>query len=91
MTTTRKLETRTKIQLGGLIIKSGLADLLNIEPGDDLQSDSAKHDDAHIILGLLVEACEKLYHEDHQREFWHALGKMHVHKTARAKDVSTRM
>ena len=33
----RRAETRTKIQLGGLVMKSGLADLLNIQPGDDLQ------------------------------------------------------
>jgi hypothetical protein len=81
MSTNRKLETRTKIQLGGLIIKSGLADLLNIHPGDDLQSDTAKHGDAQVLLGLLVEASEKLSTDEEQREFWQKLGKMHVSKT----------
>lgn len=56
----RKAEVRTKIQLGGLIIKSQLTDLLAITPGDDLQLDPSKWEKAAVILGALVDAYEKL-------------------------------
>lgn len=55
----RKQETRTKIQLGGLILKSGLADLLKIKQGDDLQLDALHRDKAHMLLGILLDAVEK--------------------------------
>lgn len=54
----RTLDTRTKIQLGGLIIKSGLSQLLDIMPGDDLQLDVDKRSQAHALLGILKEAAE---------------------------------
>ena len=49
----RKAQTRTKIQLGGLLMKSGLTDFFNINSGDDLQLDSDKKDQAYILLGIL--------------------------------------
>lgn len=53
--TIRRSQTRTKIQLGGLLIKSGLTDLLNIQQGDDLQLDFDKKDQAYILLGILSD------------------------------------
>ena len=52
----RKSHTRTKIQLGGLLLKSGLTDLLNDNPGDDLQLDFNKKDKAYILLGILADS-----------------------------------
>lgn len=82
MTTLRKLETRTKIQLGGLVLKSGLADLLHIMPGDDLQSNASKYEDAQILLGALIEASERLIQQEDMKDFWKTLGKMHILKSA---------
>ena len=52
----RKKETGTKIQLGGLLLKSGLTELLGIDQGDDLQLDFAKKDKAYILLGILADS-----------------------------------
>ena len=56
----RKAQARTKIQLGGLLIKSKLAELVGIEIGEDLQLDPKKWDQAALILSLLTEVAEKL-------------------------------
>ena len=53
----RKAQTRTKIQLGGLLMKSGITDLLDIKAGDDLQLDLNKQDKAYILLGILSDCC----------------------------------
>lgn len=60
----RKSHTRTKIQLGGLLIKSGLTDFLNITQGDDLQLDLEKKDKAYILLGLLTDLYENIQSQD---------------------------
>ena len=59
----RKAQTRTKIQLGGLLMKSGLTDFLNINSGDDLQLDSDKKDQAYILLGILTDCCNNIKSE----------------------------
>ena len=59
----RKSQTRTKIQLGGLLLKSGLTDIVDIHQGDDLQLDFAKKDKAYILLGILANASENLKYE----------------------------
>ncbi len=70
----RKAENRTKIQLGGLILKSGLADFLSIVPGDDLQLDSTKWDQATILLGALIESVERGRDDVALKETWAFLG-----------------
>ena len=60
---TRKSHTRTKIQLGGLIIKSGLADLLAINLGYDLQLDLDQRDKSYIILGILDEVTKQIQND----------------------------
>lgn len=56
----RKSQTRTKIQLGGLLLKSGLTDFLNINQGDDLQLDFDKKDKAYILLGILADTYDNI-------------------------------
>lgn len=71
-TAERRAETRTKIQLGGLVIKSGLANLLAIDPGDDLQLYEDHVEKAAIILGALLEASEFL---EEKRWEWQLRGR----------------
>ncbi|AIL13636.1 hypothetical protein IM40_09310 (plasmid) [Candidatus Paracaedimonas acanthamoebae] len=59
----RKAENRTKIQLGGLILKSGLASFLEIQPGDDLQLDPLAREKATTLLGVLLYATEQLHND----------------------------
>ncbi len=56
----RKAENRTKIQLGGLILKSGLAEFLEINCGDDLQLDPLARQKATTLLGVLLYIIEQL-------------------------------
>jgi hypothetical protein len=65
----RKAETRTKIQLGGLIFKSGLADLLGIEPGEDMQFEVASLEKAAIVLGILIDATIHMNEKKYEWEF----------------------
>jgi hypothetical protein len=51
----RKARTRTLIQLGGLVEKSGLLEPLNIMLGDDLQKDYEHLTSAAILTGALSE------------------------------------
>ena len=54
----RQQRTRTLIQLGGLIQKSGLMEVLNISPGDDLQ-DYENLNKASQVLGFLIENLDR--------------------------------
>ena len=51
----RSARTRTLIQLGGVVSLSGIASLLDIEEGDDLQLDFESKDKAAMLLGGLSE------------------------------------
>ncbi len=51
----RKARTRTLIQLGGLIEKSGILPYLNINMGDDLQLDKNIKEEVATLLGALVD------------------------------------
>lgn len=64
-TAERKAENRTKIQLGGLVLKSGLASFLEIEPGDDLQLDPIARNKATTLLGVFLHITEQLQN-DHE-------------------------
>ena len=68
----RKGHTRTKIQLGGLLLKSGLTELLDIDQGDDLQLDFEKKDKAYILLGILADSYNNIKDET---SFAHFLSK----------------
>ena len=50
----RAARTRTLIQLGGLVVKSGIIDKLGIEIGADLQKDELQKKKAYAFLGMLI-------------------------------------
>lgn len=56
----RKARTRTLIQAGGLLQKSGLLETFNITPGDDLQGSQDGLDKAAQLLGFLLNAQNKI-------------------------------
>ena len=56
----RKARTRTLIQLGGIVEKSGLLELLNLSVGNDLQKDIDCHESAAILMGALSDICNTL-------------------------------
>lgn len=66
----RKQRTRTLIQLGGLVQKSGLLELLEITPGDDLQ-DYENIYKASQMLGFLVKNLEQV---DEASDDWKRIG-----------------
>lgn len=72
----RKAETRGKIQLGGLLIKSGLADLFSISAGSDLQLDEEEKEKATLLLGALIEMRQTITSiTPSQKEDWARLGR----------------
>jgi len=73
--TQRKAETRTKIQLGGLLIKSGLADWFSIQVGSDLQLDEEEKEKATLLLGALIDMSKNLSLQDSKKEEWRILGR----------------
>lgn len=70
----RKAETRTKIQLGGLLIKSGLTDLFSISPGTDLQLQEEEREKATLLLGALIEMNQGVSSLNPHKEKWALLG-----------------
>lgn len=60
MTDERRARTRTLIQLGGLIERSGLMDVLKIEVGQDLQQDPEAFNAVAILSALLGENAKTL-------------------------------
>lgn len=70
----RKAETRTKIQLGGILIKSGITDFFSISVGSDLQLDEQEREKVMLLLGALIEMNEKLSLNQTQKEEWALLG-----------------
>ncbi|MBP9691703.1 MAG: conjugal transfer protein TraD [Alphaproteobacteria bacterium] len=71
----RKAETRTKIQLGGLLIKSGIAVKFAIHIGSDLQLDPDQQEKATVLLGALIEMNENLPSYSSKKEEWAILGR----------------
>lgn len=69
----RKARTRTLIQLGGLVDKSQLTHFLKISLGTDLEKDEPSREKACVILGILLDAHEKLHNDkknDLYQEFY---------------------
>jgi hypothetical protein len=56
----RKARTRTLIQLGGLVEKSGLFEVLGIIPGADMQKDETMVPIAVGLLGAFVELRDEI-------------------------------
>lgn len=72
----RKARTRTLIQTGGLLSIAGFFTTCGIEEGQDLQLDFENRDKAAILLGILVEAFERLPTEptSEQIGYWKNIG-----------------
>jgi hypothetical protein len=71
----RKAQTRTKIQLGGLIQKAGLLEPLGLHPGDDLQKDEQNFDAVATLMGAFCELSQPLLKDDAQKLLWKERGK----------------
>ena len=54
-TAARKSRTRTLIQLGGLVEKSGIMELFDIKPGDDLQKNIDIKGSVFALMGSFIE------------------------------------
>lgn len=66
----RRARTRTLIQLGGLVEKSGLMDLANIKLGEDLQLDYEAYEKAATLFEMLSESFLK-FENTNSKEFEH--------------------
>ena len=75
--TMRRARTRTLIQLGGLIEKSGLLDVLEIQLGQDLQKDAETINPVATLMGSLLSLCTLYQDEDSQTQkmLWQRRGK----------------
>lgn len=73
--TLRNAQTRTKIQLGGLVVKAGLIDAVNIHLGDDLQKDETCFDSVATLMGALAEIYSMLQNDRSQKILWKEKGK----------------
>lgn len=71
----RRAQTRTKIQLGGLIQKAGLLEPLDLHPGDDLQRDGQKFDAVATLMGAFLDLSDPLHHDEAQKLLWRERGK----------------
>lgn len=56
----RKAHTRTKIQLGGLVVKAGLLDPLNLHLGEDLGKVEQHFDNVAMLMGGFLESAGPL-------------------------------
>ena len=77
----RAKRTRTLIQLGGLIVKSGLAEKLTIPIGEDLQQDHL--DKAAILLGFLMHNLQDF--KESSVEIFKEIGKQKLYESAYEK------
>lgn len=73
----RRARTRTLIQLGGLVEKSGILEPLNITLGDDLQKEYEHQESAAVLTGALSELRCRFYGGDTsaQKMIWSERGK----------------
>lgn len=66
----RKARTRTLIQLGGLVEKSGLFEEIGLVPGSDIQKDREMQSLALGLLGALIEIKQDLKSNRVSLEMW---------------------
>jgi len=50
----RSARVRTLLQLGGLIVKSGIAQKLGIKIGADLQKEKEQKEKTYVLLGMFI-------------------------------------
>jgi Conjugal transfer protein TraD len=63
----RKAHTRTKIQLGGLVVKAGLLDPLKLHLGEDLQKDEQNFDAVATLMGAFLDLADPLQNDTAQK------------------------
>lgn len=73
--TLRKKRTRTLIQLGGLVQKSGLLEPLQLKIGDDLQGDELCFDGAATLMGAFSDLARTIQEDETQTMLWRENGK----------------
>jgi hypothetical protein len=71
----RKKRTRTLIQLGGLVQKSGLLEPLHLQIGDDLQQDELCFDGAATLIGAFSDLAKTIREDETQTMLWCEKGK----------------
>ena len=71
----RRAQTRTKIQIGGLVHKAGLLEPLGINPGDDLQKDEQNFDNVATLMGAFLDLVGPLQNDAAQKLLWKERGK----------------
>lgn len=78
----RKARTRTLIQAGGLLEKSGLFECVGLETGDDLQKDPETFEGASILMGAFLSLYDTFHSEEceAQKLLWAARGKRELAK-----------
>ncbi|MDP1880709.1 MAG: conjugal transfer protein TraD [Parachlamydiaceae bacterium] len=76
----RRARTRTLIQIGGLIEKSGFLEKIGIQLGDDLQNDETLFDKASILLGAVHELNSEIQNHEQQLNIWRDKGKSLMQK-----------
>lgn len=74
----RKARTRTLIQLGGLIEKSGLFETLGIIPGADMQKDEEMRALAMGLLGAFLELKQEVKSDHSVINLWQLKGKKYM-------------
>ena len=70
----RKKRTRTLIQLGGLIEKSGLLEKFDIDLGSDLQRDLDIKGNVHGLFGALLDLKSTMEGGDFHIDLWTTKG-----------------
>ena len=71
----RKSRTRTLIQLGGLVEKSGLLEVLQLEIGDDLQKNELCFDGVATLMGAFSDLVKTVREDETQVMLWCENGK----------------
>ncbi|AIK96280.1 conjugal transfer protein TraD [Candidatus Odyssella acanthamoebae] len=77
----RKARTRTLIQLGGLIEKAGLFEVIGLIPGSDLQKDPLMQPLALSLLGAFLEIKQELQSDQISLEMWKLKAQEFLNKT----------
>jgi hypothetical protein len=71
----RKKRTRTLIQLGGLVQKSGLLEQLHLQVGDDLQQDELCFNGVATLIGAFTDLVKTIQEDETQTMLWCEKGK----------------
>ena len=82
----RRSRTRNLIQMGSLLNLAGLAQLCDIEEGNDLQLDIESRDKAALLLGILLDIVADFAPTDAQKERWREDGIRQLKRSASAKE-----